>query len=272
MRITGMSDLIPAHLAHITAAGYSRQTITKRGELLRRVDHALPYGLEQATVEELAGWLARPEWSRQSRATYYGHIRGFFSWACNPLHPLLDFDPSAALTRPRRPNNIPRPISDQQLEYMLGRAEDPFRLWILLAAQAGLRCAEIATIRREDFTEEAITVRGKGGKEAPVPTHPDIWAAVSGLPPGRLVKLTAEQVSNRSRTYFRHHLGLTGVGLHRCRHWLGTTVQRQTGNLRITQELLRHGSPTTTAGYAQVTDRERRAAIHALPILRAARS
>jgi integrase/recombinase XerC len=276
-----MSDLIDAHIAHCRAAGFSRRTINDRRRVLQAVDRALPWGLEQASVEELTDWLAhevddrKEEWSNETKANYRGHICGFFRWACDPTNPLLDFDPSAALPRPSVPSRAPRPVSTEQLALALARLENPFRFWVLLAAYAGLRCLEIASTRREDITVDHIRVRGKGGKVATVPTHPLIWQAVQDFPPGLIAKsirgggLSEHWVSVATAAELRA-VGVPAT-LHRFRHWLGTeSLRAPGGNLRKTQELLRHSSPATTAIYTQVTDEERRAVIHALPVPAAA--
>jgi site-specific recombinase XerD len=57
------------------------------------------------------------------------------------------------------------------------------------------------------------------------------------------------------------------MGLHMLRHAYATALLRATedggagANLRVTQELMRHASPATTAVYTQVTDQERRRAV-----------
>jgi len=271
-----MSDLIDAHLAHCRAAGYSRITIQDRGELLRRIDGALPWGLCEATTEELADWLAGPDtpWSNQTKATYYTHVTGFYRWACSPtVADGLDYDPSAGLSRPRVPRGVPKPVGDDQLRVILEIGE-PFRLWALLAALAGLRAAEIAGLSREDVSEDSITVHGKGGKDRVVPTHPTIWALAQDLPPGPLARKVKSgrvadgaYISRAMRKQIARCITGRHCGVHRLRHWFGTTTYRTTHNLRVVQELMGHESANTTAGYTLVTSEERRAAIQALPTL-----
>ena len=54
---------------------------------------------------------------------------------------------------------------------------------------------------------------------------------------------------------------------HSLRHFYGTqTLRSSGGNLRVTQELMRHASPATTAIYTKVDDEQMRAAVDALPI------
>lgn len=267
-----MTDLIADYLEWLRQRGQSTRTIDARRDILTRAHTDLPHGLPAATADELAAWLYRDSWSAGTRETYHGAIRSWYVWACQPDDPRLDFDPSALLPRPARPRRLPRPVTDDQLRRILTEAADPYRLWSLLAAYAGLRCIEIAGLDRTDITRRAITIRrGKGGRPGVVPTHPAIWTAVAPLPPGPLAvtdrgdRASAQWVSIRTALHFRRQLGMPGVALHRLRHWCGTEVYRRTRDIRVTQELLRHASPATTAGYTLVDDEERVAAIHALP-------
>jgi integrase/recombinase XerD len=51
---------------------------------------------------------------------------------------------------------------------------------------------------------------------------------------------------------------------HQLRHSFGTAVLRSSHDLRVTQELLRHSSPASTAIYTQVADLDKVDAIRAL--------
>ena len=58
-------------------------------------------------------------------------------------------------------------------------------------------------------------------------------------------------VSHLANNYL-HDMGITHT-LHTLRHWFGTNLhQAAGGDLRVTQEGMRHRSPVTTAGYAWV--------------------
>lgn len=258
-----MSDLIDGHVAHIRAAGYSEVTISDRAEVLRRVDRELPCGLESATTPELAEWLSHPGWSPQTRATYYGHIRAFYRWACDTRHSeYLSYDPSAGLTRPKIPQRAPRPVSDDELHRALTGLDERYRLYVLLAYHAGLRCCEIVRLHREHITDrDLLIVRGKGGYRDMLPTHPEIWAAVKGLPPGPVCHITRAANLSRAAGCQFEHLGLKGVTMHRFRHAFATDLLRNGVNIRIVQELLRHRSLASTQVYCQVTDEERRRAV-----------
>ena len=265
-----MVDLIALYLDDLRMRSLSPNTIQRRRLSLYAADRALPYGLDSATRDELKAWVYNDRWSIQTRSSYLTDIKGFFHWACDPEDPHLDYDPAARLPQPKVPRRLPRPISDEQLAMILNEVGEPYRTWALLAAYAGLRCCEIAGLRREHITEQWIEVTGKGNKPGTVPTHPDIWSAVRDLPPGPIApawtrqRLTAKLVSQEPKRAFAS-IGLVGVTMHRLRHWCGTNVQRQQGNLRVTQEILRHASPTSTAMYTAVADPQRTAAVSALP-------
>lgn len=264
--------ILSQHSEWCRAAGYSETTIVDRRELLMRVASDLG-PLLQATGEQLTQWLARPGWHVQTRATYFGHLHGFFLWALRGG--LIDRDPMLNMKRPRTPKGVPRPARAEFYERMVREAEPRWRLAAKLARLAGLRASEIARAVREDIDAEDIRVRGKGGRVDTVPTHEEIWEIVRPMPPGPLI------TDRRGRPYrpsslstqFSHaaaQLGMKGLTLHPLRHRYATTLLRSKedggagANLRVVQELLRHRSPATTAIYTQVTDRERRLAIQTL--------
>lgn len=267
------NNLIDGFVRHMRAAGRADTTRRDREELLRRVDTELPMGLEKATVEELQDWLGRDGWSAKTRCTYYEHIRAFFAWACNPRNPQLDYDPSASLARPKVYRKAPRPTTDQETAAVLGGIHGFWYVAALLGAYEGARACEVAAIRREDITEESVIFEGKGGKVAAVPTHQLVWRAVRDLPGGPIAahllgrEVPANYISLTFPKRVRIDAGLPGINFHRLRHWYATTLLNSGADLRTVQELMRHSSPNQTAIYTQITDRQRKMAVSALPVL-----
>lgn len=262
--------LIDSYADHMRMLGHSDNTIGGRTKILHRMDRDLPYGLISATAQELKGWIYRPAWSVQTRASYYVAARGLFAFLTRPEDPYLDYDPTTLLVCPRVPKGVPRPVTDQELASILARAAEPYRTWCLLAAYQGLRCIEISRLDREDISEQRTLLRGKGSKDRWVPTHPDVWAAVRDFPPGPVARdaagrVTPHTVSDRAARYMDRQLGMPDVTMHRLRHWYGTRTLEACGNLRTVQELLGHASPASTAVYTQVTSPQREAAVAALP-------
>lgn len=259
-----MTDLIERHCAHLRQRGLSPNTINARRDLLRRVDLGTPMGLEQATVEELSDWLARDGWSRKTRATYFEHVKAFFDWACDDNNPHLDWNPATSLARPTVPAGVPKPVTDDELAEALRTGGD-WTVAVLLAAYAGLRCCELATVTRRDVNVHTVTVVGKGGKTRVIPTAEPVWDAVAGMS-GRLVPGTAREITGRTQRHF-DRVGLPDVTMHRFRHWFATTMLANGVDLLTVSKLLGHSSTVVTAVYCQITDGQRRSAVATLPVL-----
>lgn len=263
-----VSDLISSHLAHLRAKGLSERTATAREELLRRLHDHLPYGLAYAATDELDAWLGQPGWSRWTRATYAMHIRGFYRWATTAG--ALDGDPTADMARPRNPRCLPDPVTDDELGQALTRSGEPWQTAILLAAYAGLRVHEMATLHRADVTEDAIRLTGKGGNPEVVDTHPVVWDHVRDRPPGPLITdaggaaVTGKWLSANGRHHF-DAIDMPRVHMHRFRHWFATTLLDSGASMRTVQEALRHTSVTSTQIYTKVRSGQRRLAIRSLP-------
>lgn len=265
---------IDAYLEHLRRAGRSEATIHGRREILTRLDRVLVYGVGQTDPDELADWLYNDGWSLNTRYTYYMALRSFYGWAAGGGDPWLSHDPTLTLEPVHTVRGVPRPVTDEQLRRILTEAAEPIRLWALLAAYAGLRCIEISRIDREHITaERLIVVKGKGGKPRVHDTDPLIWAAVKDLPGGPLAVMPdgqragAFQVSSTAALHFRRKLKMPGVSLHRLRHWLGVTVQREYRDIRVTQEMLGHQSLQSTQVYTGATEHQQREARAMLPRL-----
>jgi integrase/recombinase XerC len=267
-------EMIDAYLEHLRRAGRTDETRRGRGEILRRLNRQLPYGLAHTTDEELAAWLYRDDWSQNTRYTYYMALRGFYRWAIRPADPWLNFDPTDKLEPVSPSPGEARPVTDAELHKILTEAAQPYRLWATIAAYQGLRCIEISRLDREHITaDKLIVVKGKGGRPRIHDTHPDVWAAVRDLPPGPVARTpygeraTAFEVSSWSALHFRRRLHMPGVSMHCLRHWLGATMQRIYKDIRVTQEALGHRSLSSTQIYTRATLDQQREARSMLPRL-----
>ena len=273
------ADLIATFCDHLQVEQErSPRTVEHRRAVLTKADRELPSGLE-ATREEIQAWLHRASQrgrplSANARAAYWAALTGFYAHVVG-LPGGLDHNPMADLPRPRQKTGRPRPLTHDQLRRILTEAANPYRLWTLLAAGLGARCIEISRLDRDDVQPEVTWLHGKGDKHRTVTTHPAVYAAVSALPAGPVARTrhgeqaTAHYISGMASAYF-HRIGMPGVALHRARHWYATHVQRAAGDIRVTQELLGHASPRTTALYTEVAYEAKRAAVEALPLPRVA--
>lgn len=268
-------DLIDEYAEHLREdLDRADSTIDLYVGVLRRMNRELPAGLESAHADEIRDWIN--DGGRRgaaARALYRTITGGFFAWACNPAAQILDFNPTQLIPRVRVPATAPRLARDEQLADILRRAEQPYALWILVAAFGGLRCTELAALDREHITAEYILVHGKGRKQRLVPTHELVWAAVRDLPPGPVVRsaaggrATRQQISKRIARHM-DHLGYPGVRAHMLRRWFGTRAYDASArDIRAVQDLLGHANVSTTQRYVAVAEPARASAVRGLPTL-----
>ena len=267
-------DLITDYERHLHDLSRSGETIDCYVGLLRRMDRELPYGLYAAMGAELRDWIYVDGRSSNTRALYRTAVCGFFGWAADPDTGPLDFNPTTKLPEIHVRAKKSRPPADEILGEILGRATGRYQIWLRLAAYAGLRCCEIASLDRSDVTQDATWVRGKGGHERLIPTHGLVWEVLGSLPPGPVAlntdgtQATRQDVSRNGNQYLQRTLGFPHVHMHLLRKWFGTQAYLASGHdIRAAQELLGHAAVTTTQLYVAVTQSARAQAVDGLPVL-----
>lgn len=267
-----MADYIDGYLTHLRRRRRATSTIDLYGQVLHRIDSELPKGVAFAHADELEDWLHADERSPATLKVYRAVIVGFFGWACDPRQPRLNYNPTELFDDPIPvPPGEPRPVPREHVEDIMARAAQPFRTWITFAVYAGLRCCEIAGLKREHVTRERLLVAaGKGGRQRSVETHPDLWDAVAGLPPGPVARhrdgsqLTRHEISDRGNAHL-DRLGYPAVTMHRFRHTFASLLAAAGVDSRTIQVLMGHASLSTTQIYTAVASPARAAAIAALP-------
>lgn len=246
--------------------GLSEKSNNKRvGTVILLARWMAPRSLLDATGPEIEDFLDERDASSQGRAWQVSNVVCFYAWCVREGH--LVADPSLRLVRPRLPRRLPRPWSEETFAAAVANAKPKMRCWLLLAALAGLRCKEIAGLRREDIVEDVdppmlVVQSGKGGHQRSVPMHPDLIAALRayGMPPagwlfpkrqpaGWAPKPVTDESVSKMMNYYLHRQGIAATA-HQGRHRFGTSVYRESQDLRLTQELMGHASPNTTAIYA----------------------
>jgi len=237
--------------------------------------------LLQITEEELLDWADGlvDRLALATRAVYVSNVREFYSW-CYAEH-RIDRDPAANLPMPRAPRRTPRPISEEELVLAIDSAGVRVRLWLVLAALCGMRAGEIAHLKGEnirlgDDPPYILITHAKGNKERVVPLSPFAEAELRRYPrlPSRgpvfwtLQDRPRPINPNAVSTICNRHLHALGIDdvFHQLRHRFGTQTQRAVRDLRVTQELMGHTTPATTAGYAAVADFDKFRAVSGLPV------
>ena len=210
-----------------------------------------------------------PGYAQWSRATYYGHLHSYFTFAADVG--FVQVDPMARIRHPKAGKSVPRPLTPAQVAVVMAAATNTnLHAWLTLALYAGLRAHEIAKIRGEDVDEDQLYVFGKGGQGAFVPTHPLVGALAQSRPragwwfPTRSSTghVRSTGVSTMTSRLFAAN-GIEG-SIHRCRHTYATQLLRAGVNIRVVQTLMRHQSLTSTQIYTAVDEDERRDAINRL--------
>lgn len=267
-----MTDsLIVAFTRDLTRRNLAVSTIEDRRRLLNRfLKNIQPDDERSCTQADIERWLDGCSIGPRSRYSYISSFACYFGWLVEMGH--RDDDPTVGIRRPKLGRLLPRPVGEADLQFALESADPRMRAWLALAAFDGLRCGEIANLRREDVIDDQvppllIVRQGKGGKDRILPLNPVVEEALRayGLRRGWLFTLNdGRHIGPRTLScYIGRYLRGLGIAssAHRARHKFGTDVYRESGgDLRLTQEMLGHGDPKTTAIYADF-DRVKAAAV-----------
>jgi integrase/recombinase XerD len=203
---------------------------------------------------------------------HFRTLKTFFNWCLETG--LLNEHPMRGLNM-KMPKTLPRVPEDDDVRKLLRACSDTFegrrnQALIALLADSGLRVSESLRLRIEDinFGTRTIAVRGgKGGKDgvgffgAEVAQYIRAWLARR-----REVRLEDHLFADRSgrsltrhtATHILHRLsaraGLSRkIGPHALRHYAATSLLRQTGDLELVRQVLRHESLTMALRYAHLT-------------------
>lgn len=271
-----------------TVSGYQRDLrefhshIAERGERDKKGKSLAPAEITPGHVRKFIVSLH----GRNSAATVARKIsalRSFFRFA--QRRKLLKNDPLSGVTGPKIGRFIPVFLTvDETFALLEAPGEkDTYairdRAILELLYSTGMRVSELVSrnVADLDFTEEVLTVRGKGNKERLVPVGRPAVEAVRGWLPQRSQLI--EHRAGRGRTVEKEALFLNGRGSrlstrsverqvkaygeragitpivtpHALRHSFATHLLEMGADLRSVQELLGHASLSTTQRYTHLT-------------------
>ena len=265
-RTWGM-DTLTRYQTHLTAQGYSaasvRAMVGAVAGLLAHADVDEALDLDREDLEAWLGAAPRADWTRLK---YLSHVKAFCAWAGMP-------DLTEGMRRPRQPQGVPRPVAEHDLAALLASPlTERTRAWVVLGAYCGLRSFESAKVAAEDLEHgpggATLRVLGKGGQWGIIPAPPIVLDALAGAverrPRGRLWPAATAGVVQQAIRAAGDRCGVV-ITSHMLRHRYGTAVHAARGDLLITQRLMRHRSPATTAGYALVASTRAAAVVEDLP-------
>lgn len=257
-----MMTPLAAWSAHMKFTGAAKNTIAHRTRTLRRFEREHGDLLTRTKGDAIA-FLSAYE-SPASRSTMLSYLRSFYGWAL--AEGLIESDPMEKVPSIRVPAGEPRPADHSDVVALLTTSPPRTRCMALLMVYAGLRCCEVSAFRPEHLAQQAdgswwvVVPHGKGGKAASVPIRHDVAEEIKAQPGWDVTTQTVQKAVRDA---------LKAVGSpatpHQLRHYYGTSVLRSTQNLRYTQDMMRHSSPTSTARYTKVTNDELSNAAEGLP-------
>src|ERR1700692_1292991 len=168
----------------------------------------------------------------------------------------------------REPRKLPVVLSVEEVERLLAAAPGlKYKAALSVAYGAGLRAAEVISLKVSDIDSKRMIIRveqGKGGKDRNVMLSPSLldllrtwWKAArpqGWLFPGRdpAQPMTTRQL-NRACHAAAQMAGINKrVSLHTLRHSFATHLLEQNIDVRVIQVLLGHAKLDTTALYTRV--------------------
>lgn len=240
-------------------------------------------------IRKFAAQLHGRDLNPRSIARKLSAWRGFFEWLSEQT--VLASNPVNGVKAPKRNKPLPKALSADDAVRLVAQtspAQAPestmqlcTRAMLELLYSSGLRVSELAGLdlryAREanhesagwvDFTEQEVTVTGKGGKMRRVPVgQPALdalraWLAVRGalvkadphplFLSERGTRMTARVVQLRVKAQAQA-LGIPAdVHPHMLRHSFASHVLQSSGDLRAVQEMLGHASITATQVYTSL--------------------
>ncbi|SDP07415.1 Site-specific recombinase XerD [Microbacterium testaceum StLB037] len=230
MRVTEeWGDAIEAFLLGQVAAGKAASSRKSWAQHLGHLAKNVYTGPWAVTTDDVAGYMASMNWAQETRRGRRNTFEAFYAWAVatgrTPSSPVDHI----ARVKPSDPR--PRPVPDSIYLAALARADEDERLWIDLAAEHGLRRAEVAVIGSRDIVPTLLghdlIVHSKGGKVREVP----------------LTRAMAEALLARAEEQGKGYLFRGEDDGHVSPQWVGKRVARLLGD-PWTMHKLRHRAAT----------------------------
>lgn len=164
-------SFIDDYVAVLRVAGMSPNTVRARSEQLNHIANRVVKPPFEVSTRDLVDYFGAQVWARETRRSRRAAVVGFYAWAVS--EGLCVDNPALKIPviKPGCPN--PNPVPDQVYLEALVRADKDEALWIDLAAEHGLRRAEIAGLHSRNIVQTLLghdlTFAGKGGKVRTVP-------------------------------------------------------------------------------------------------------
>lgn len=243
---------IRGYLTDQQAGGRSSATIEARRDQLLHLSRNVKAGPFDLTVGELRDFTASRPWKRETRRVRRATFKSFYEWAVNEGR--VEENIAEKLPKIRMDQGRPRPAPDWAYKQALMAAPPRERLMLHLAADLGMRRAEVAQTHTSDVIREgegfSLTIHGKGGKDRIVPMPAALGRTITDMQPGYLFPGNDNgHLSPRFVGRLIASLLPEGFTAHTLRHRFATRAYDRTRDLLLVQKMLGHTSPATTQRY-----------------------
>lgn len=247
---------ISAYVTYLRASGAPETTIRARREHLAHLARRVNVGPWSLGEGELLAYAGAQQWARETRRSRRTTLLGFYRWARAAGHVVV----VTADVLPKVPASQPptRPAPDNAYRAALLAAPPRETLMLRLAAEVGLRRAEVAKVHTRDIFEDlagwSLRVHGKGGRERVVPLPGSLARVLVDVEAGYVFPgLDGGHLSPRWVGRLIADLLPEGWTMHTLRHRFATRAYALRSDILMVQELLGHSSPGTTRRYVEIT-------------------
>jgi len=234
---------------------------------------------EPEPIEEFLATIVSPE-KDETKHGYYRVLKALYRFICRRRrlpNPIDFIDP------PTRRKKIRPTLSSQEMMLLLNQPQSlRDRAVLSLFIDSGARCAEAASLRRQNIFEDYIRVDGKTG-EREIPISEETRRLLLMLTAndgdsdyvfqGQRGPLTRWGIYRIVKVHMQK-AGITGpkLGPHRLRHAFGKHYIKNGGDTRSLQKIMGHASISTTEIYVELSRDDIVAKHHQFTPLRSAQA
>ena len=249
--------------------GRSQNTLSAYSSDLRHAEEQIG-DLLNASDQDIQKYLSNLDEKTSSIARKASCLRAFYKFLM--LEKIITKNPTANLELPKRERNLPKCLSQQEIELLISSSGDiktsvRLRCMIELLYASGLRVSELCELPLSAILGDRLLIRGKGAKERFVPMHEGAqsalhkWLKYRGDIDSKYVFPTNSASGHITRDGFFKILKKCAVlaGIepervtpHVLRHSFASHLLAGGANLRVIQTMLGHEDISTTQIYTHV--------------------
>jgi integrase/recombinase XerC len=244
-------------------------------QLIRLSSPAKLENVKVAHIRKYVATLHSKGMGGKSLARMLSSWRGFFNYLVQ-RHQFKD-NPVIGMRAPKSPKTLPNALSIEQTNKLVEISGDDIlsvrdHAILELFYSSGLRLSELVNLNIDDmdFSDDAVTVTGKGNKTRIVPLGAKAKQAILQWLPMRpqllgqnsaekavFISKQGRRISGRNIEYRLKEWSIkqgidSSVHPHMLRHSFASHVLQSSGDLRAVQEMLGHANISTTQIYTHL--------------------